>query len=101
METVIIAPGRGDRGKGRVRPVAEGESGLLRALQARERAPCERFVQAHYRGVYRFFLWLTNDADAAADLTQETFAAFWESTGRLSEGSRPPLDLKAWLYGIA
>jgi RNA polymerase sigma factor (sigma-70 family) len=29
------------------------------------------------------------------------FAAFWESTARLPEAGGAPLDLKAWLYGIA
>jgi RNA polymerase sigma-70 factor, ECF subfamily len=59
----------------------------------------EAVVDAHYRGVYRLLLWLTNDPDAAADLTQETFAAFWESTARQAPAAVP--DLKAWLYGIA
>ena len=68
-------------------------------LRAMRRAACEAFVDAHYRGVHRFFLWLTNDPDAAADLTQETFAAFWQSLAERDEESVP--DLKAWLYGIA
>lgn len=55
------------------------------------------FVEAHYRGVYRLFLWLTNDVESAADLTQESFAAFWGSLAR--RGGTP--DPKAWLYGIA
>ena len=54
----------------------------------------EAFVQAHYRGVYRFLFWLCHDTEAAADLTQETFAAFW--TSHRDEG-----DPKSWLYGIA
>ena len=40
--------------------------------------------------------WLTRDREAAADLTQETFAAFWQS---LDGRQAPPL--KQWLYGIA
>jgi hypothetical protein len=46
---------------------------LLVALRQRERNVCEEFVDAHYRGVYRFFLWLTNEGEWAADLTQEPF----------------------------
>ena len=68
-------------------------------LRAWRREEGAAFVDAHYRGVYRFFLWLTNDPEAAADLTQESFAAFWESMGRQDRASVP--DLKAWLYGIA
>ena len=79
--------------------MVESEGRLLEALRAREREACEAFVEAHYRGVYSFFLWLTNNPDAAADLTQETFAALWESLGSLDGESVP--DLKAWLYGIA
>lgn len=56
-------------------------------------------MDAHYREVYRFFCWLTRDPDAAADLTQETFAAFWASAAGLDRERVP--DLKAWLYGIA
>lgn len=68
-------------------------------LRAREPEACEAFVNAHYRGVYGFFMWVTNNADTAADLTQETFAGFWISTARLDPARVP--DLKAWLYGIA
>jgi len=72
---------------------------LLDRLRARERTACEAFVDAHYLCVYRFFHWLTNNPDTSADLTQESFAAFWVSLSRL-DGERVP-DLKAWLYGIA
>ena len=43
----------------------------LEALRGRQRAACEAFVDAHYRGVYGFFLWLTNDRDGAADAYRE------------------------------
>jgi len=72
---------------------------LLERLQARHPETCAAFVDAHYRGVYRFFLWLTRDPDCSADLTQEAFAAFWQSVDRLEPGTAP--DLKAWLYGVA
>lgn len=75
------------------------ESLLARSLREREVGACEAFVDAHYQGVFDFLLWLCGDADAAADLTQESFAGFWESLDRL--GDLPRLDLKAWLYGIA
>ena len=72
---------------------------MLDALQRRDRRACEQFVDAHYRGVHRFFLWLTRDTETAADLTQEAFAAFWASVDHLDAAAVP--DLKAWLYGIA
>jgi len=77
--------------------VREGE--VLERLRVRDRAACEAFVDTHYAGVYRFFTWLSNNADTAADLTQETFAHSWASAETL-EAARVP-DLKAWLYGIA
>jgi len=71
----------------------------LDALSRREPRACAEWVDTHYAGVYRFFYWLTRDRDASADLTQETFLAFWESIPRLA--GRGTADLKAWLYGIA
>jgi RNA polymerase sigma-70 factor (ECF subfamily) len=71
----------------------------LDALRARQPQACERFVDAHYRGVYRFFLWLTHHKEVAEDLTQEAFAAFWHSLDRPDRAGIP--DLKVWLYGIA
>ena len=56
-----------------------GSGDAVAALRSGNRRACEAFVEAHYRGVYRFFTWLTGDPEAAADLTQETFAAFWAS----------------------
>jgi RNA polymerase sigma factor (sigma-70 family) len=72
---------------------------LLIRLRERDPGACAAFVDAHYGGVYRCLFGLTRDADAAADLTQETFAGFWESLARWDAAR--PLDLRAWLYGIA
>ena len=66
-------------------------------LTQRDRAADEAFVEAHYRSLYRWFLWLTNRSEDAADLTQETFVALWESLDRVHDGA----PLKPWLYGIA
>lgn len=74
-------------------------TGELDGLRAWRGDVCAAFVDRHYRQVYRFFQWLTGDPETAADLTQETFAVFWESIGRIDPGSVP--DLKAWLFGIA
>ena len=47
--------------------------------------------------LYQPFLWSTNSAEYAADLTHDTFVAFWQSRDRFDD-RRP---FKPWLYGIA
>lgn len=56
----------------------------------------EAFVTATYTGLYRWFRHLTDSPEQATDLTQETFAAFWESSGR----RRPGVSPTTWLYAI-
>ncbi|MBI3466822.1 MAG: hypothetical protein HY000_27735 [Planctomycetes bacterium] len=51
----------------------------LETLQSRDHKLCEAFIDAHYADVFRWFRWLTNDRERAADLTQETFLSFWSS----------------------
>src|SRR2546428_584508 len=62
-----------------------------------QRDTCEHLVSEHYDRLYRWFLWLTNRADDAADLTHDTFVALWQALDRFDE-RRP---FKPWLYGIA
>ena len=57
---------------------------------------CERFVDGHYERVFAWFQWLVRDPDRAADLTQDTFAAFWESLDR-----RKVREPRLWLHRIA
>jgi RNA polymerase sigma factor (sigma-70 family) len=61
-----------------------------------ERAEAEAFVAESYAGLYRWFCRLTGSPEWAADLTQETFAAFWESAGR----RKPGVSATTWLYAI-
>lgn len=61
-----------------------------------DRAACERFVESQYEGVFAWFCWLTGRRDRAADLTQETFAAFWVSLSRTAVR-----DPRVWLFRIA
>lgn len=85
---------------GRQKAVVQTETGPAPGRLTRgDRRACVAFVDAHYRPVFRFFRWLGCDPASAEDLTQETFAGFWESLGR-REGTAE-LDPKAWLYGIA
>src|SRR4029077_8698896 len=58
---------------------------------------CEQLVSQHYDSLYRWFLWLTNTAEDAADLTHDSFVALWQSLDRFDD-RRP---FKPWLYGIA
>src|SRR5262245_8023345 len=61
-----------------------------------QRDTCEQLVSQHYDRLYRWFFWLTNAADDAADLTHDTFVAVWQSVDRFDD-RRPS---KPWLFGI-
>jgi len=81
-------------GKGvlRVATVVEHDCSSLRG----DRVACEAFVREQYDGLFRWFLWLTSCPHRAADLTQESFAAFWVSLHR----SAPETTPRTWLYSI-
>jgi RNA polymerase sigma-70 factor, ECF subfamily len=66
------------------------------ALAAGDSVVCDRFVREQYAGLYRWFLWLTNCPHRAADLSQETFAAFWASLRRTTPVTSP----RTWLFSI-
>lgn len=68
----------------------------LLALKAGDSVACDRFVREQYAGLYRWFLWLTNCPHRSADLTQETFVAFWDSLRRTT----PVASARTWLYSI-
>jgi len=54
------------------------------------------FVDEHYERLYRWLWWLTGSAETAADLTQDSFAAFFSSLEE-RRVQRPPV----WLFRIA
>lgn len=56
------------------------------------------FYRRHARPLAGWFARRTRDADAAADLTAETFAAALVARRRFRPGRAPA---RAWLYGIA
>lgn len=89
----VLPPGVGVTGERLVDHSAtagdEGEGSDTRGRQ-------EAFVIASYAGLYRWFRHLTASPERAADLTQETFAAFWASAGRRGPGVSPT----TWLYAI-
>jgi RNA polymerase sigma-70 factor (ECF subfamily) len=57
-----------------------------------------RFYRAHVRGVIAYFRRRVGDAELAADLTAETFAAALAGRRRFTPERGPAA---AWLYGIA
>jgi RNA polymerase sigma-70 factor (ECF subfamily) len=61
-----------------------------------DRASREAFVRECYIGIFRWFCRITGSADQAADLTQETFAAFWQAQERRPLGVCP----RTWLFAI-
>lgn len=61
-----------------------------------DRAAREEFVRASYTVLFRWFCRLSGSSDRAADLTQETFAAFWGSLERIPGNVSP----RTWLYAI-
>jgi RNA polymerase sigma-70 factor (ECF subfamily) len=73
------------------------DAALLRAAVG-DPAAFARFYRRHVRGVIAFFHRRTGDAETAADLTAETFAAALEGCHRYAPDRGAPA---AWLYGIA
>ena len=71
---------------------------LLRAARTAA-APFRELYERHAERIHGFHLRRTGDADAAHDLTAETFARAWLGRARFRDdagGSAAP-----WLYGIA
>jgi RNA polymerase sigma factor (sigma-70 family) len=73
------------------------DAALLRAA-VDDPAAFAEFYRRHVRGVIAFFHRRTGDAEIAADLTAETFAAALEGCHRYAPDRGAPA---AWLYGIA
>jgi RNA polymerase sigma-70 factor, ECF subfamily len=70
---------------------------LVRRMKANDRSAFEEVVHAHYASVYRQLWHLCGDAEAAADLTQETFIQVWRSLPSFQGRSA----LRTWIYTIA
>ncbi len=61
-----------------------------------DRSSREAFVRANYAPLFHWFCRLTGSSDRSADLTQETFAAFWVAIERIPAATGP----RAWLFAI-
>jgi RNA polymerase sigma-70 factor (ECF subfamily) len=79
----------------RVRGRAERR--ILKALREGWREAYENIMDAHYASIYRLLLFLTRDATAAEDMTQEVFASAWAAL----EGFRGDASVRTWLRRIA
>jgi RNA polymerase sigma factor (sigma-70 family) len=67
-------------------------------LRTEGREAFGEFYDRHARTLLEYFVRRTRDAEAAADLTAETFAAAIIARRRFQPG---PLPAAAWLFGIA
>lgn len=74
------------------------DDGALLAATRGESAAFGVFYRRHLAGVVAYFLDRTGDAEVAADLTAETFAAALVGSARYRRRGEPAA---AWLYGIA
>jgi RNA polymerase sigma-70 factor (ECF subfamily) len=73
------------------------ETQFIERLRARETAAFDRLVEERSGEVYSLLYRLTEDAEEARDLTQETFLRVFQSIDRF----RGDADLKTWIYRIA
>lgn len=73
------------------------ERRILKALREGQREAYVSVIDAHYRSVYRFLLFLGRDRHLAEDLTQEVFASAW----RAIESFRGKSSIRTWLHRIA
>lgn len=73
------------------------ENAFLERLRARDMAAFDMFVEERSHEVYSLLYRLTEDAEEARDLTQETFLRAFKHI----DSFRGDADLKTWLYRIA
>ena len=73
------------------------EAQFLERLKARESLAFDTLVKERSGEVYALLYRLTEDAEEARDLTQETFLRVFQSIERF----RGDADLKTWIYRIA
>lgn len=73
------------------------EQHWVRRAQAGDRAAFSELVRRYRGPLYAFCYRLTQSADAAADLAQDTFVRAWQYLGRFD----PTRPFRPWLYAIA
>ena len=78
-----------------LRPTAEAE--FIERLKRGEAAAFEQLVTERSGEIYGLLFRLTENAEEARDLTQETFLRAFQNIGRF----RGEADLRTWVYRIA
>ncbi len=68
----------------------------IAALRTGDRRLQEAFVDRFYAPLFRWLHWLSGDNEDAADMTQQTFAACWDSFDRADV----TMDAQIWLFAI-
>lgn len=76
---------------------SNNETRFIENLRAGDAAAFDRFVNERTADIYALLLRLTQDAEEARDLTQETFLQAFRGIN----GFRGDADLRTWLYRIA
>ena len=79
------------------RCVVSAEEQFLERLRSGDAAAFNRLVEERHGDIYALLYRLTEDAEEARDLTQETFLQAFRNIA----GFRGDADLKTWLYRIA
>jgi RNA polymerase sigma-70 factor (ECF subfamily) len=82
---------------GEARFVPSAEEQFLERLRAGEAAAFNRLVEERHGDIYALLYRLTEDAEDARDLTQETFLQAFRNIANF----RGDADLRTWLYRIA
>jgi RNA polymerase sigma-70 factor (ECF subfamily) len=88
---------RARAGQGSEQRLPDADAWLLEQIRSGNAEAGHQFVREHYRAIYRYLLYLTEQPDLAEDLTQETFLQAWRHLDTFQgRGS-----LRGWLHRIA
>ncbi len=93
LEHPAVAVALGDGAEARAHPEAQ----FIERLKAGEAAAFDHLVNERSADIYALLYRLTQDAEEARDLTQETFLQAFRSIAHF----RGEADLRTWLYRIA
>ena len=72
------------------------ERNLIQAVARKDKEALKQLFETYHKRIFRFAFKLTNDMDAANDVTSDVFATIWEKAGSF-RGNSP---LSSWIFGI-